>query len=370
MPSFSPWIAATSALVVAGLATSAPRAPTKSAPLPPIHHVFVIMLENQQYDTTFGPATPATYLADTLVGQGALLTHYYGIGHASLDNYIAIVSGIGPNRQTQSDCPHFDDFVETGMAADGQPIGTGCVYPAHVKTVANQLMNKDRSWKGYMEDMGSIPTRESATCAHAPIGGIDPTERAVVGDMYAAKHDPFVYFHSIIDSDACDKNVVPIKELETALKSARRTPNFSFIVPNLCHDGHDRPCKNGEPGGLVSANAFLQHWVPLITSSPAFRDDGMLIITFDEAWSIDATACCDEHPGPNTLAPGVNGPGGGRIGAVVLSPFIAPGTVSDTPYNHYSLLRTVEDIFGLDHLGFAGRDSLASFGTDVFTRPW
>jgi hypothetical protein len=296
------------------------------------------------------------------------LPQYYGIGHYSLDNYVAIVSGVAPNLRTQQDCPHFDDFVETGIASDGQPIGVGCVYPAPVQTIANQLAAKHRTWKGYMEDMGNDPARERATCGHPAVGTLDSTERAAVNDMYAAKHDPFVYFHAIIDSASCAKNVVRLEQLEGALRSASRTPNFSFIVPSLCHDGHDRPCRNGEPGGLVSANEFLRHWVPLITKSPAFRADGLLVITFDEALSIDATACCDEQSGPNVNAAGVNGPGGGRTGAVLLSPFIAPGTVSQTPYNHYSLLKSIEDIFGLPYLGYAGRPGLTSFGADVFTR--
>jgi hypothetical protein len=153
------------------------------------------------------------------------------------------------------------------------------------------------------------------------------------------------------------------------LSSAHQTPNFSFISPNLCHDGHDRPCENGEPGSLESADAFLRHWVPLITGSPTFQADGLLIITFDEAMTTDATACCDEQPGPNTLTPGFNGPGGGRTGAVLISPFIKPGTVSKVAYNHYSMLRNIEDIFGVSHLGYAGRLGLRPFGPDVFTRP-
>jgi hypothetical protein len=106
----------------------------------------------------------------------------------------------------------------------------------------------------------------------------------------------------------------------------------------------------------------------MITSSPAFRANGLLIITFDEAIDLDATACCHEPTGPNTAKPGFNGPGGGRIGAVLLSPFIAPGTVSDVPYNHYSMLRSVEDIFELPHLGYAGMHGLRPFGKDVYTR--
>ncbi|HEX3868035.1 MAG TPA: alkaline phosphatase family protein, partial [Gemmatimonadaceae bacterium] len=82
-----------------------------------------------------------------------------------------------------------------------------------------------------------------------------------------------------------------------------------------------------------------------------------------------ATACCGEPSGPNVLNPGSGGPGGGRVGAVMLSPFIKPGTVSTNAYNHYALLKSVEDMFGLDHLGYAGQKGLAAFGKDIFTRP-
>lgn len=353
--------------------THSPAATTAraSAP-PPIKHVFIIVLENKLYEKTFGPNSEAPYLADTMVKAGALLTQYYGIGHYSLDNYIAIISGQAPNPATQADCGKFVEFAETGMADNGQVIGKGCVYPAHVQTVANQLEARGLTWRGYMEDMGNDPTRESATCGHARIGEGDMTEGAQKAspghplDQYAAKHDPFVYFHSIIDSPTCDHNVVPLTRLKADLASASSTPNYVFIAPNLCRDGHDSKCVSGEKGGLTAANGFLREWVPVIRNSPAFRD-GLLIVTFDEAQGSDATACCDEQPGPNTKAPGIQGPGGGRIGAVLISPFIEPGTVSNSPYNHYSMLRSVEDIFGLDHLGYAGQDGLKPFGADVYT---
>src|SRR5665213_3676468 len=156
---------------------------------------------------------------------------------------------------------------------------------------------------------------------------------------------------------------------EADLASAATTANYSFITPDLCHDGHNSPCRNGEPGGLVSADAFLAHWIPIIMKSPAYRDAGLIIITFDEAASADASACCNEPSGPNTKLPGAHGPGGGRVGAVVLSPFIRPGTVSKVPYNHYSMLRSVEDLFGLKHIGYAGQRGLVPFGADVYTRP-
>jgi phosphatidylinositol-3-phosphatase len=344
------------------------RSQSPRGAMPPIRHVFIIVLENEGFDSTFRRASLAPYLADTLRKAGAFLREYHGTAHFSLPNYVAMISGLAPTRDLQMDCPRYADFVETGVATDGQPVGTGCVYPSHVATIANQLDARGLTWKAFMEDMGSDPAREAATCGHPPLGSIDSTQRATPADQYATKHDPFMYFHAVIDSASCRRNVVPLPALERALRSTGDTPNLSFISPSLCHDGHDRPCRSGEPGGLESANAFLEHWVPLIMKSRAFRTDGLLIVTFDEALSIDARACCGEPAGPNVAAPGVNGPGGGRTGAVLLSPFIKPRTVSNKPYNHYSLLRSVEDLFGLDHLGYAGQKGLRSFGRDVFTR--
>ena len=120
------------------------------------------------------------------------------------------------------------------------------------------------------------------------------------------------------------------------------------------------------PGGLSRPTLFLKQWVPIILASPAYKAGGMLIITFDEALSLDRTWCCGQVAGPNARVANDGQFGGGRIGAVLLSRFIAPGTVSDVPYNHYSLLRSVEDIFGLGHLGYAKSDGLTSLGDDVF----
>jgi hypothetical protein len=250
------------------------------------------------------------------------------------------------------------------MGADGQAIGSGCVYPASIKTVADQLSATGRSWGGYMEDMGNSAT-DPATCRHPAVNSRDATQSARKGDQYAMRHNPFVYFHSIIDSPSCAANDVPLDRLP-ALLASDQVPSYVFITPNLCHDGHDTPCVDGEPGGLVSADAFLRQWVPMIQASRAFRDGGLLVVTFDEA-SItgDASSCCvDEAPNtPNAGGP-TPGRGGGRTGAVLLSPYIAPGTRNDTPYNHYSLLRSVEDVFGLPGLGLAAKAK--GFGDDVY----
>jgi hypothetical protein len=116
--------------------------------------------------------------------------------------------------------------------------------------------------------------------------------------------------------------------------------------------------------------------VPKITGSAAFKRDGLLIVTFDEAEAegatADASACCNEAQFPNTPNNGgpVPGRGGGRVGAVALSPFIRAGTVTSHPYNHFSFLRSVEGLFGLAYLGYAASPDPGSFGTDVFTGVW
>jgi len=327
-----------------------------------IGHVFVINLENENYNTTWGATSPAHYLNATLVPQGKLLTQYHGIGHVSLDNYIAEISGQSPNPSTQSDCVNYVEFAATGIGQYGQALGQGCVYPKSVTTVADQLTAAGKTWRSYQEDMGT-------PCRHPAIGATDHTVVARKGDMYATRHNPFVYFHSIIDTPACTQNVVDFDQFATDLKTTATTPNFSFITPNLCHDGHDSPCVDGAPGGLVSADRFLAALVPKILASPAYKADGMLVITVDEASITSTEACCHTPPSPNTPKPGLNGPGGGRIGTLLLSPSVKAGTSDATPYNHYALLCSIEDMFGLKHLGFAGAPGLACFGKDVYGAP-
>jgi hypothetical protein len=358
-----------------------------------IKHVFVIVLENEGYDVTFGPNSKAPYLSKTLPTQGVLLNQYYGTGHVSLDNYVAMISGQAATPQTRNDCQVFQDFALTGITPDGQAIGTGCVYPASIKTLPDQLNAAGKTWRGYMGDMGNDPAREAAVCGHPALNTADLTQSAEapspavpLGDQYASRHDPFVYFHSIIDSPSCASHVVNLNLLPNDLLRESTTPNFVFITPNLCDDGHDAPCKNGQPGGLVSADVFLQKWIPLITASSAYQRDGLIVITFDEGGlSIVPTStglsivapglfCCNEQPGPNlapfpqttditsTVSLTFDSYGGDRTGAVLLSPFLEPGTVSYTPFNHYSMLKTFEDIFDSDsYLGYAASPGLVGF---------
>ena len=435
-------VLATTALgQVSGETLAGAQGPVVRASLAPgsINNVLVIELENEDASTTFGASSPATYLNDTLVPEGELLDNYYAIGHVSLDNYLAEISGQAPTPLTDSDCdlgeyvnvtPGTPDLNTT--AYPGQVDGNGCIFPAGVQTITNQLdaayppnaTTNVASWREYAEDMGNDSTRDGGAadplggtdCAHPTVGGTDDTVTAEANDQYTNRHNPFVYFHSIIDNAAeCDANVVPLGTVKAGqpstfngtqlpdtftghlandLASEATTPKFGFITPNLCDDGHDATCagtniEGGKTGGLAGADLWLKHYMPLIMASPSYESGQMLVVvTFDEGDLSDTTACCGEQPGPNWAYPGSSpllgaapttpgaDPGGGKVGALLLnSTYIQPGTVDTTGYyNHYSALRSYEDLLGLTtggtdgegHLGFAASPGLTPFGQDIF----
>jgi phosphatidylinositol-3-phosphatase len=435
-----------------------------------IRHVLVIELENESFSATFGPTSPATYLNSTLLKQGQLVTNYFATSHVSLGNYISQVSGQEPTVSTDDDCinlgslakgPVTGSFNDVSPGTDttepasfpGQVVGDGCVYPGPTstshgaRTIGDQLDalgdgDDDRDdhhdahsrlrWRAYAEDMGNDLSRDYGTpdplggadCAHAPVGGVDNSNSAAATDQYATRHNPWVYFHSVIDDQArCDSHVVPLGKVAVSasggpdvfsghlyedLKDERTTPSFQWITPNLCDDGHDATCagtnvEGGKTGGLVGADLWLKHWMPMIFASPAYRSGSMLVVlTFDEGGTTDARACpaanqadCNSPTGPNTSNPGFSTilglfgaqkpptttfvyPGGGQVGAVFFNErFVEPGTVNDTGvYNHYSALRSYEDILGirrggddgLGHLGYAATAGMKPFGKDIFGR--
>ncbi len=216
-------------LLTSSSGSAAATSRVSRAALPPgkISHILVIELENEGYAATFGAGSPATYLNGALRSKGELLQNYYATGHASLDNYIAQVSGQAPTLDTQADCADngfaFADVAPGTPDADqaanpGQVDGQGCVYPTSVATIASQLdakyaPNKTThvaAWRAYEQDMGNTPSRDGGTadasggtdCGHPAIGTTDTAEVATPADQYTTRHDPFVWFHSVIDNTA------------------------------------------------------------------------------------------------------------------------------------------------------------------------
>jgi hypothetical protein len=231
-------------------------------------HVFVIVMEN----TGLHRALQSQPIA-RLASANALATNYRAVARPSLPNYLALTSG--------STWGIADNDYHALPAAD---LGT-------------QLTTAGVSWRAYMEGMTT-----EAGCMRSPY-------------PYALKHNPFAYY-----GDACPSNVVPIEALDADLAGV--TPNFVWITPGLCHDGHD--C------AIDVAGAWLDGLVSRIVSSDAWRSGGMLFIVWDEG----------------------DGGDGNLVPLIVLTKD-ATATRVETQYDHYSLLATIEDIFGLPRLGAA-----------------
>jgi hypothetical protein len=575
-----------------------------------IKHVWLIILENKSYDASFTGLNRNTYLWRSLPKQGILLKNYYGTGHFSEDNYISLVSGQATQPDTQDDCPNYDrlsghvdrsgsiksdkNFGQLVSAAgpNAAPGTNGCVYPKQVPTLFNQLDAARISWKGYAQDLGNHDSTGATHDAGVRYCGAPYPQPGKSGstsepnpgsanatDQYVPKHFPFAWFSSLRAAGDCNAKHIanlfsPGNGLYHDLQHERTTPAFSWITPDNCSDGHDAVCAGNNlsggfsnpttpkapvnyTGGLYAADLFLAHVVPEIERSPAFKDGGLIDITFDEGFPpftytansfanstlvapnaktsvADATAAETlfgkqvhyEPTGPNTplakdssgnelypgpgfnsyldrpsnciaqtvpsqpkstclLGGGTNVPGvrtdahatapagsstitdnaisvidrgrtvsgvgipagaqvgtvtnepatatapsaaggfavvgsfalvsasgaplltttavsgiklgaetpstdplydakdattgGGDTGSVLISPYIRPGSTSSRFYNHYSWLRTMEDMFavsksspGLDgegHIGYADQPGLAPFGPDVFTNP-
>lgn len=346
-----------------------------AAKLPAIAHVFVIMLSDEPYAAAFGPESKAPYLARTLERRGELLPRYYAVAHEQLANGIALLSGQGPTAATAANCPTYEAVTPATAGAEGQVLGEGCVYPASTETLLGQLRSKQLPWRAYVqgieEGSGAPPA-----CAHPALGQPDPSSATPPpAQPYATFRNALVYFEGIASAPSCAAQDVGLSALSGDLASARSTPSFAYIVPDRCHDGSPGPCPGGAPGGLAAADGFLEQVVPKIVSSKAYKEGGLLVITTDEAPSsgefADSSSCCGQPrfpnlPPPTGAAAGLAPEGGGQVGALLLSPFVKPHTISQEPYDHFSLLRTVEDLFSLKHLGYAAGAKVPAFAPSLF----
>ncbi len=383
--------------------------------LPPIKHVFLIVLSNQGFNQTFGPSAPATYLSKTLVGKGELLEDFYAVASGELANEIALISGQGPTAQTAEDCPLYTDITPGTVGASGQILGSGCVYPSQTDTLAEQLTADGLTWKAYVEGIGE-GAAQPTTCPHPALGSVDGDHTPTAEDPSVTWRDPFVYFESVTGNATCASSVVGLGQLAPSLAVAKNTPALSYIVPDRCHDGSEEPCAPGQPSGVTATDSFLSTVVPEIESSPAYETGGLIAITFDQAPQsgpdIDSSGCCMTSAFPNlpatapstsatgaeagassTTAPagatgttttGTTGTteaagstttgatsttptGGGRVGLLLISKYTKPGSISITgEYNDFSLLASIENLFGLTHLGYAGSTGLLVFNKSVY----
>lgn len=276
-------------------ATPAPTVTSSPTPsgdpngqIPNFQHIVLIVLENRDYGEVIGSSHMPNLNA--LAKGNILLSNYFAVAHPSLPNYIALVSG--STQGITSDCK--DCFVD-------QP------------NLADLIESSGRTWKAYEEDMPSP---------------------CFVGDAapYVQKHDPFIYFDSIrLNAKRCQNSIVPLTQLDKDL-AANTLPNFLFIMPNICNSAHD--CS------LETADTWVNEMVAKLQASPAFGENTLIAITFDEGDKQNTSSCC-----------GMGSEAGGQVATVLISPKEKRGFEDGTAYSHYSLLKTILVAWGLPDLG-------------------
>jgi hypothetical protein len=333
----SPASSDTSSSTTTGTTTTTTTS-TTTAPQHKVGHVFVVALSTTSFEAAFGQQSVAHYLNDKLRPRGTFLGGYETLARAELPDYLAMVSGQAPNTDTLSDCLTYAEFpAKVKPSADGLVPGAGCVYPNTITTVADQVTAAGHTWKAYVEDM-------DRSCVHPNSDALDDAPLPGAGPEYATRHNPFIYFHSLLDLGGCDNGDVSLDKLKADLRLRSKTPTFSYLAPRACDDAAIASCSDGSPAGLAGEDAFLHQWVPAILGSAAYKHDGVLIVTF--------------------ALTGATSPGGPvPTGALVLSRFAKAGKTVSAIYNPYSVLRSVENLLGYTPLGHA--QSARSFDSAV-----
>jgi len=274
-------------------------------------HVWIVALTGHTMDEAFADPSPMPYLSGTLRPKGLLLSGYKPALPGGLANLIALVSGQRPTAEQRGGCPAYDDVDLQAR--------TGCVFAKDVETLPGQLTAAGKTWRAYVED--SDAAQPPDTCRHpAPGGALEPV----------MARNPYLFFHAIADSPDCAANTAGTSRLIPDSEDAESAPTLSLVIPNACHDGADQPCAEGAPAGAGAADAWLKEQLAPLLASKAYRDDGLVVLTFDA--------------GPDATKP---------VGALLISDAVDAGATDDGDYRPANLLRTLEDGFALDPLGRA-----------------
>jgi hypothetical protein len=373
--------------------------------LPEVKHAFLIVLGENSYENTFGATADAPYLTRTLPKKGELIPNYYGVTGGVLANEIALLSGQGPTPETAVNCPNYTAITPATVSPFAEQVeGNGCVYPSTVESLPTQLEAKELTWRAYVEGMengGAIgqPWR----CRKPAVGGPDSSPTPSPGDQYVTWRNPVVYFGAIAESTECEKHDVGFEVLTRDLEAKKKTPALSLIFSDACHSGGEVECEPGAPKGAQGATQLLKTLVPAIMASPAYEEGGLILITSAQAPQAgehpDPSACCLAPEYPNlpagtatTTTPStattetptteettesttttyteesvLTSGGGGKVGLLMISPFVEPGTVVETEYaNHFTLLKTLETIFGVEPLGYASEEEMPTLSPSLF----
>jgi hypothetical protein len=353
--------------------TSENEKPTPGTPikLPPVKHVWVILLSGTSFSAALADPAADPYLAKQLVPKGTLLSDYALSSSSALANGVALLSGQSVNLDTEQNCPTYSELQPPTIdAGTGLAEGVGCVYPSAVKTLADELAAGSLTWKAYVQDMeegaltdstgsaantGATPVAgtqaqptTAVTCRRPALGTPDPNHTPAPGDPYLTYRNPFVYFDSLLSEGACASNDVDLSQLQASLATPADTPSLSWIVPSACGDGSATPCAPGAPAGLAPADAFLKEVVPRILATNAYSKEGMVAIVPDSAPASPASAASKP------------------VGALLLSPFVHSDKRVSENFNDFSLSKSISLLFGVLPLGHSGDQSTVSFGASVY----
>ncbi|HEV7943885.1 MAG TPA: alkaline phosphatase family protein [Solirubrobacteraceae bacterium] len=330
-----------------GSGSKGAAAPVPASLLAQIQHVWVISLSGDSFAAALASQSSAPYLTKQLIPQGTLLAHYSLVAASPAANDIALLSGQGPNPETEKGCPTYTALTPATLDSKGLAEGSGCVYPSSAHTLADQAAEAALTWRAYIQDMapaasGSQSAAAGSTCRHPVLGGSEPTGTLSPGNDYQLARNPFVFFDSLIESQACTKDDVDLTQLSADLASSANTPNLSWIVPAACDDGAAASCGEGVQSGLAGADAFLKQVVPEITATADYKQHGLILIAFDS----DTTSS--------------------QVGALVISPFVNAGKRNEEAFNTYSLLRSLDRLFGVPLLGHAADQGVSELNTEVY----
>jgi hypothetical protein len=273
---------------------------------PEFGHVFIVVEENTNYSAVIdNPSMP--YL-NLLASQNAFATKYFANTHPSIGNYFMLTTG---------------QIITNDSSFTGTVTGDN---------VVRRLTAAGKSWRVYAESL--------------------PSQGYVGSDVYpyVKRHNPFAYLSDIAENPAQAANIVPFSQLAADLANGS-LPQYAFIVPNVVNDAHD--CPDGMPNcsqnqKLAVADSWLQSNIAPLLANSVFQQDGLLIITFDEAGT------------DNTH-------GGGRVAHIFVSSKARKGFLSTTLYQHENTLKLSLEALGIRN--FPGAAANTTSMGEFFTHP-
>ena len=259
-------------------------------------HVFVIVLENKDYDQSFGPQAKSPQLGQVAAVAGRAADAVLRRRPQQPAQLHRDGLRPGPNPVTQSDCQIYQDFAPGHDRRRRAGDGRGLRVPGRRQDRGRPARRAaGLTWGGYMEDMGNTTTGDK-TCRHPALehARLDPARDGRPTSTRRATTRSSTSTRSSTARTARRATSRSTASRRTCSRSTT-TPNLTFITPDLCSDGHDEPCADGRPGGYASIDTFLKEWVPRIEASPAYQQDGALIVTFDESESGAEGCCVQDH---------------------------------------------------------------------------